>query len=104
MYLKRNLFFVLFIAAVFLTGCVTSSKLGLDSVKKTNQLRPGMAYGEVVSLLGEPKSSQMVGGKWIVRWSLHQMWKGWVPYDMVFNPKTKTLVSWSANEAAYALF
>ncbi len=101
MFLKKIHIVMFLFVAVFFAGCVTSSKLGLDSAKKTNQLRPGMAYEEVVSLLGEPKSSQMVEGKWIVRWSLHQMWKGWVPYDMVFDPKKKTLVSWAANETAY---
>lgn len=101
MLFRKTPFFMFLIMAALLAGCVTSSKLGLDSAKKTNQLRPGMAYEEVVNLLGEPKSSQMVEGKWIVRWSLHEMWKGWVPYDMVFNPKKKTLVAWSANETLY---
>jgi hypothetical protein len=36
--------------------------------------------------------------RWIVRWNLQEMWKGYVPYDMVFNPKDQTLISWSANE------
>lgn len=101
MFFTRIRFFLVLMTAVVLAGCVTSSKLGLDSAKKTNQLQPGMAYNEVVNLLGEPKSSQMVKGKWIVQWSLHQMWKGLVPYDMVFDPKKRTLISWSANETLY---
>ena len=81
--------------------CAYGEALGPDSAQKTNQLRPGMTYQEVVGILGEPESSQNVQGKWIVRWSLHEHWKGWVPYDMVFDPKKKTLLAWSANEREY---
>ena len=84
---------------VVLVGCGGSQ--WFDAAKRTNQLQPGMTYDEVVQVLGEPKSSQMVEGKWIVRWSLHESWKGWVPYDMVFDPETKTLLSWAVNEEEF---
>ena len=85
--------------AVFLTamGC---TQLGMNSVQKTKQLRPGMPYQEVVDLLGEPKSSQIVKGQWIVTWTLHENWKGFVPYNMVFN-KGKRLVSWREDKKGY---
>lgn len=82
----------------FLTNCVSG---GFDSAKKTNQLRPGMHYDEVVKLLGPPESSQVVKGKWIVRWELHQSWKGNVPYNFDFNSKTKRLISWKEDEKGY---
>jgi outer membrane protein assembly factor BamE (lipoprotein component of BamABCDE complex) len=82
---------------ILIAGCATT---GMDSVKKTRQLTPGMHYDEVVKLLGEPKSSEMVNGKWIVTWKLHENWKGFVYYDMEFNQK-KRLVSWAENEEEY---
>jgi len=100
MYIRRLLLVIQIVAALSVAGCATSGG-GLGSAEKTGQLRPGMTNEDVVDLLGEPKSSQMVEGKWIVRWSLHQMWKGWVPYDLEFDPKTKTLLAWAANEEDY---
>ena len=68
--------------------------MALNSVQLTNQLQPGMTYDEVEAILGSPKSSKTVNSAWIVRWNLQEMWKGYVPYDFVFNPQDKTLVSW----------
>jgi len=75
--------------------------MSLNSVELTNQLRPGMSYAEVEAILGKPRSSQMVNDQWIARWNLQEMWKGYVPYDMVFNPADQTLISWSENTQAF---
>ena len=99
MRVAKAVFPVLWIVSFCLCGC--GGALGLDSAQKTNQLRPGMTYQEVVGMLGEPESSQNVQGKWVVRWSLHEYWKGWIPYDMEFDAKKKTLIAWSANEQEY---
>ena len=75
--------------------------MALNSAQLTNELRPGMSYDEVVTLLGNPKSTSMDDGQWIARWNLQEMWKGYVPYDMIFDPQTQKLLSWSDNEADY---
>ena len=75
--------------------------MALNSVQLTNQLRPGMTYTEVESIMGKPKSSQMNGDNWIARWNLQEMWRGYVPYDMVFDPKNQTLISWGENTKAF---
>lgn len=86
----------------FLAGCAGSSQsMALNSAKKTNDLYPGMPYEQVVDMLGKPKSSQMVDDKWVVRWVLQEMWVGYVPYDLVFDPDNRTLISWSKNEKDY---
>jgi hypothetical protein len=101
--MKRSLVNYNFIVLLlmFLLNSCGSSNLGFNSVKKTNELQPGMSYDEVVAVMGKPKSSEMLDDKWIVRWNLQEPWKGMVPYDMVFDAKTKTLISWSENEKAY---
>jgi hypothetical protein len=91
----------LVVVLLLLLNSCGSSNLGFNSVKKTNELQPGMSYDEVVSVMGKPKSSEMLDDKWIVRWNLQEPWTGMVPYDMVFDAKTKTLISWSKNEKAY---
>jgi hypothetical protein len=94
--------FIILFACIFLAGgCATMGGLELGTVEKTKSLKPGMAYQEVENLLGPPKSSQMVSDRWVVRWSLHEHWKGWVPYDLSFDPQTKRLLSWTANEQAF---
>lgn len=81
-----------------LAGCVSG---GFDSVKKTTQLRQGMTYQEVVQFLGEPESSEIKGNSLIATFSLHQSWKGNVPYDLVFDSKKRTLQSRGENKAKY---
>lgn len=95
-------FIVVFIAGtLFLTSCVNSKTMALNSIQLTNQLRPGMTYAEVEGIMGKPKSSQIVDDKWIARYNLQEMWKGYVPYDLVFNASDQTLVSWSENTKAF---
>jgi outer membrane protein assembly factor BamE (lipoprotein component of BamABCDE complex) len=79
-----------------LSGCAATS-----TVRKTNQLAPGMPYEEVVQLLGRPKSSEFVDDKWRLKYSLHENRKGWVPYYLVFDKDTKRLASWYADEKEY---
>lgn len=86
---------IILITIFLVTGCVSG---GFDSAKKTSQLRQGMRYQEVVSLLGEPSESEMKGGRLVTTFWLHQSWRGNVPYDLVFDPKKRTLISWGENE------
>lgn len=85
-------------AALLIAGC---AGFEFDSGKKIAQLREGMAYAEVVALLGQPEMTQLQQGRFTARWSLHVMWKGNVPHDLEFNAKTRRLVAWSANEEEY---
>jgi len=86
--------------AMLISGCAGNS-LELNTVQKTAKLVPGMSFGEVHQILGQPKSSKFVGDKWVLKYSLQQMWKGWVPYYVVLDKKTKKLVSWYADEEEY---
>ncbi len=89
-------------AILLISGCATVEGIaGFGTAGKTAQLRTGMEYEQVEALLGKPKSSQTLKGQQVVRWNLHEYGKGWVPYDMVFDARKKTLVSWSANEKEY---
>ena len=93
---------ILLTALFMLAGCFSSQQtMKLNSIELTNQLHPGMSYAEVESLLGKPKSSHTTANKYIVRWNLQEMWKGYIPYDMVFNASNKKLISWSENSKAF---
>lgn len=99
-YFFINLFLLAFL--ISLNGCFSSSQtMKLNSIELTNQLHPGMSYSEVVELLGKPKTSRTSGNNYIVRWNLQQMWKGYIPYDMVFKADDKTLISWAENSKAF---
>ena len=74
---------------------------GFGSVAKTNQLAPGMKSTEVKAVLGEPSQTQFISDKWVWKYSLHEYWKGYVPYYLVFAKDSQTLVSWYADEAEY---
>lgn len=89
---------VFLLLAIVFTGC---AGLELNTVEKTKQLSPGMTQEEVVKILGEPKSSSVVGDKWVLTYTLHEYWKGWVPYRVEFDKKTKRLASWYADETEY---
>ncbi|ARV17771.1 hypothetical protein AEP_00812 [Curvibacter sp. AEP1-3] len=90
-----------FLFCLGLAGCAGPSG-GLGSVVKTNQLAPGMKSAEVKAVLGEPSQTQFISNKWIWKYSLHQTWKGFIPYYLVFNRDTQTLEQWFADEAEYA--
>ncbi|OQY06194.1 MAG: hypothetical protein B6I22_06040 [Desulfobacteraceae bacterium 4572_123] len=101
---RSKLLFTALFFCLLLDGCVTGGGMGLDfynNIEKTNQLSPGMSHKEVLGILGKPKSTQFVGDKVTLKYSLHQEWKGFVPYYLVFDKKTARLVSWYADEAEY---
>jgi len=89
---------ILFFALI--SGCAGTGG-GLGSISKTNQLAPGMAPNDVKAVLGDPSQTNFVANKWIWKYSLHEYWKGWVPYYLVFGKETKKLEAWYANEAEY---
>jgi hypothetical protein len=93
---------IISLAALFILigGCAgTGGNFG--SVSKTNQLMPGMSAYQVKEILGEPSQTQYIADKWVWKYSLHEYWKGWVPYYLVFGKETQKLDSWYADEAEY---
>lgn len=102
--MKKILTFLLFVFVCILfisAGCGSMKTMALNSVELTGQLRPGMTYTEVESILGKPKSTRVEGEHWIARWNLQEKWKGYIPYDMVFNVKDQKLISWAENTKAF---
>jgi len=99
-YLHKFLFF--FVFTTLILGCGGSSNIALNSSNKLNQLQPGMSYDQVVEILGKPKNTQVINDNLIARWTLQEMWVGYVPYDMIFNARSKELISWSKNEGDFA--
>lgn len=81
---------------VMLISC--SGSMALNSANKTTQLYSGMHYKEVVDILGNPQASEVRNNQLVARWVLQEMWVGYIPYDMVFDSKSKELISWSKNE------
>jgi len=86
--------------SLLVSGCA-GAPLEFNTVEKTAQLRPGMTHEDVVKLLGKPKSVQFTGDKVMLKYSLHEYWKGWVPYYVIFNKGTGKLIEWYADEAEY---
>jgi outer membrane protein assembly factor BamE (lipoprotein component of BamABCDE complex) len=77
-----------------ITGCTTK-------VTRTNQLYPGMQPEQVKEVLGEPSQTQFISNKWIWKYSLHEPWKGFIPYYLAFSKENPTLEGWYANEQEY---
>ncbi len=96
----KQKFLLLCLSMLLLAGCAGVG-LELNTVEKTKKLAPGMTREEVVAILGEPKSSEFKEGKWVLKYSLHENWRGWVPYQIVFDKNTRKLVSWHSDETAY---
>ena len=86
--------------ALFLLA-YTDTQAGMRSVSKTNQLAPGMSTEQVRAILGEPKQTEFIADKWVWKYSLHQAWKGFIPYYLVFDKEKQVLQSWYADEAEY---
>ena len=81
---------VLALVATGLIGCAGTGG-GLGSVAKTNRLVPGMKPAEVRAVLGDPSQSQFVGDRLVWKYSLHETWKGFVPYYLEFNQQSQAL-------------
>ncbi len=87
--------------AVTLLGGCGGQNLKLNTVEKTQKLQPGMMHEEVVVIMGKPASTQFVGDKVVLKYKLHEYWKGWVPYYLAFDKGSAKLVSWYADEAEF---
>jgi hypothetical protein len=97
---KVVLFMVLIINLSLLGGCAGTGG-GLNSISKTNKLMPGMSTNNVKNILGDPSQTQFISEKWVWKYSLHQVWKGFVPYYLIFGKEDQKLKSWYADEAEY---
>ena len=91
---------VLIMNLLILNGCAGAGG-GLNSISKTNQLMPGMNANNVKNILGSPSQTQFIAEKWVWKYSLHQVWKGFVPYYLIFGKDDNKLKSWYADEAEY---
>lgn len=80
-------------------GLISCSSLG--TVKKTNDLMPGMTIIEVKKIMGQPSQTQFVANKLVLKYNLHQYYKGWVPYYLAFDKDTNKLEEWFADEQEY---
>lgn len=99
---RAAVFSLIVCALLFIGACASINQtLGLGTAEKTKQLKVGMKYERVEALLGKPEWSKNVKSQRVVRWNLHELWRGWVPYDMVFDGTKQTLISWSVNEKDY---
>ena len=99
--MSKHLRILLLSMLVLTVGGCAGTGGGLGSSSKTNQLAPGMDPGDVKAILGEPSQSQFLGDKWIWKYSLHQYWKGFVPYYLVFSKENSKLTEWYADESEY---
>jgi hypothetical protein len=88
--------FLILLLSFSVVGCAS-----LGSIKKTNQLSPGMTTDQVRSILGQPSQSQFIQNKIVWKYSLHQYFVGWVPYYLVFDKNSQKLETWYANEQEY---
>jgi hypothetical protein len=60
-----------------------------------------MKPSEVRSILGDPSQTQFISNKWVWKYSLHEPWKGFIPYYLVFSRDSQVLEQWFADEAKY---
>jgi hypothetical protein len=68
------------IASVVVTLSLLAGCAGIGHVSDTNQLTPGMGAANVRAVMGQPSQTQFVSNKWVWTYSLHEPWKGFVPY------------------------
>ena len=88
------------ISLLIVSVCVSTSG-GIVKVSKTNELMPGMNPNDVKIILGEPSQTQFVANKWVWKYKLHEPWKSFVPYYLVFSKENFKLQEWYADEAEY---
>ncbi len=89
------------VASCFLTLICIAGCAGTTTIKKTNQLVPGMSTVEVKQILGDPLLIQFVSDRWVWQYSIHQPWKGYIPYYLVFSNEEQQLLSWYADVDEY---
>jgi hypothetical protein len=89
---------IVFLCLLTAAACAS---IGMNSVQKLNQLSPGMSAEEVQTILGEPSSSELTNDKLVQKYSLHENWKGFVPYFMVFDKNSRRLEAWYEDEEGY---
>jgi hypothetical protein len=86
-------------AAAALAACAGTG--GLGSSSKTLALQAGMTTREVPAMLGPPASVQQGPAGSVWKYSLHEYYKGWVPYYLLFAGEPASLQAWAADEAEY---
>ena len=94
----RRALVALVAVSFFTVGCAA---MGMNSVEKLQQLSPGMSQDEVEAILGEPSSTQVAGEKLVLKYTLHENWKGFVPYFVVFEGDSRLLEGWYEDEEGY---
>jgi len=96
--MKRAVVFLSVVAVSMTFGCAA---IGMNTVTKLNQLSPGMSPEQVQGILGEPQSTEIKNDKLVQKYTLHENWKGFVPYHMVYNKDTRVLETWYEDEEEY---
>ena len=81
------------IIGLALTSCATTSRV--------NDLSPGMTVSEVKEKMGNPDGTEFKSGAYVLKYSLHKAFVGFIPYYLVFNPNTKKLHSWYSDMNEY---
>jgi hypothetical protein len=99
--MKSIIISIIFIIFVSPIGCAGKG-LGLGTISKTSYLYPGMSSKEVTNILGNPSHTEFIGNKLVWKYSLHQYWKGWMPFYLAFD-KENNLESWYADENEYRM-
>jgi hypothetical protein len=74
---------------------------GLGSINKLQQLQSGMLPAHVTAILGGARESQVLAGRTIWSYRLHQYFKGWVPCHLVFESSDGPLLAWAVDEAGF---
>ena len=88
----KYLMFILF--AIMITGC------GVNTIKKTTYLEPGMSTSEVREIMGDPSSSELSNGYMVWKYTLQKAWVGYIPHDLAFD-ENRRLVAWQSNMDEY---
>ena len=84
--MKQLIVSMIFVGLIVGLGC---SGAGLNTVTRTAELSPGMTYQEFHAIMGQPESSEFVDQFWVLNYSLHENWKGWVPWYFAFDRHTR---------------
>jgi hypothetical protein len=74
--------------------------MGICDIAKLNELNRGMSQSEVRQILGKPKQKELKAGKTILKYSLHQWFRGWKPVYLVFDERNQ-LTEWFVDEKEF---